>query len=1096
MKVLMIVHGFPPECSGGTESYVLRLCRELMKGGHDVEVLCGSHEGAGPGASEPTVDRDRHQGIPVHRVHRTGLYVDNWEKGFAPEVLPHLDRVLESFRPDLVHVHHWIRLTRNLIEHCHDRGVPAVCTLHDLSTTCAAAFRVHDGRFHAPTYDQPACPGCPPPGEYLDGDQVQAEWELFQADFASEMRLARRVIVPSNAHRDLVARVHPLIGGRFRVVPHGNIAPFKPRAFRRPREEERFPGGPLVLGHWGHLSFAKGLDVLLEAMAALPDPGAVRAEIFGSVVYPGERPRIDALASGLQVTWRGPYRPRDLKRIPMDLAVIPTRCSESWSFVLDEAFLLGLPAVVPDRGALPERLEGAGSLFRPGDPRDLARALQEVLEDPSLLRTWGRRIPGLLPMAEHARRMERVYREVVSSSAPLPTAPMELRDARVAWKTRLLEMRNRDREEDEARLGQLRSDLETAQRTMDQMDRGHREKDRVIAGLQERVRDLEAKLEDLRREAQHLQELRERVSARKERLRAVLGRGRELQQKLHDLEGDLRSTLQGVAQHTSASQEGAAGLGGVLDAEHSGEEPPGEFGKEPLDLLEAALDGQQRMQDVLERRNTVIRRMGTTIQELLDQLEALERRRRAKTRPAAVLPGGGRRLRILMVVHQFLPRHVAGTELYTFNLARELSRRHEVAILAAESDHDRPRFEESRHEMDGLRVHQMIHNYRWESFRDTYDCPEADAAFRRVLRAERPDIVHIQHLHHFSANFVTIARAKGIPVVFTLHDYMLLCPREGIMRRADGEICMQPVPGKCRDCIQGYTLSDTPAPPIPRGLKPGAEALVAKDVMEVLRRTRPGMDGEEDPHARAVAARLDYLARVLRDVDLFIAPSRFLQQRFLESGLIPAERIIHSDNGLDLTGRPPATPRRLPPGERLRAGYVGTLAEHKGVHVLVEAMNLIEDERVHCMIWGDLKAFTAYTERIREAIRNPRTLLMGPFPNSRVQDVLAGLDVLVVPSLWFENAPLTIREAALAGLPVIASDLGGMAESVKPGVTGLLVPPDDPGALARALLDCLKAPGPLAGFDPAALPVKSIQQDARDMEARYRKLLRRVPAGV
>ena len=88
MKILMIVHGFAPECSGGTESHVLRCSRNLVKRGHWVEILCGSHEGAGPGRMEPRVSVYEHQGLRVRKIHRTGLYVDNFEKGLAPEIEP------------------------------------------------------------------------------------------------------------------------------------------------------------------------------------------------------------------------------------------------------------------------------------------------------------------------------------------------------------------------------------------------------------------------------------------------------------------------------------------------------------------------------------------------------------------------------------------------------------------------------------------------------------------------------------------------------------------------------------------------------------------------------------------------------------------------------------------------------------------------------------------------------------------------------------------------------------------------------------------------------------------------------------------------
>jgi glycosyltransferase involved in cell wall biosynthesis len=152
---------------------------------------------------------------------------------------------------------------------------------------------------------------------------------------------------------------------------------------------------------------------------------------------------------------------------------------------------------------------------------------------------------------------------------------------------------------------------------------------------------------------------------------------------------------------------------------------------------------------------------------------------------------------------------------------------------------------------------------------------------------------------------------------------------------------------------------------------------------------------------------------------------------------------------------------------------------------------------VTCRVWGDLRAFRDYAARLRKLVQNPRTLLMGPFPPESIHEVLSTHDVLVIPSLWWENSPLTIHEAALAGVPVLASDIGGMAEYVLPGVTGQLFKVGDAADLRRHLLAFLGEEDPLPGFDPRALPIKTIEQDARDMVQRYRALLAKLrPAGT
>lgn len=1053
MKILMIVHGFAPECSGGTESYVLRLSRDLLKRGHHVEVFCGSHEGAGPGEVLPRRESFHFEGLPVHRIHRTGLYVDNWEKGLAPEVEPYLAAVLEEMRPDLVHVHHWIRLSRNLIEICHEHSVPALCTLHDLTATCPKAFRLREGTFCELPMGPESCLGCAPEGEFLDAQEVTAELELYRDDFHNELGLARRIVVPSVAHRDLICGHAPALGGRLRVVPHGNISILR----HRPRQAGSFPEGPLVIGHWGHLSVLKGIDILLEALRTSPNRDRIRLEIFGEVVYPDERPLVERLAADLDVNWHGRYVPEDLARVRMDLAVIPTRCSESHSFVLDEAFLLGLPAIVPERGALPERLSGAGGIFEPESPAGLRATIDGIFANPDRLETWRRRVPRLTYMRDHVEGLERVYHDVVSSRAPLGQTPLALRARRLGQRTRQLENRTRMLARERHALGNARGDYGRAEATLAKMQHFHEEKDKELARLKDEVR------------AQ-----RDGAAALKASLDAAQGTTRD---------AELQAEASRRAERAANSESNAVVAGklrGLLGPETAPDESA------LVEEIDPLID---RARAHISERDDLVQSMARSLDDLLETLELVERRRRPQSPDTRIRTSSriDEPLKVLFVIHQFLPLHVAGTEIYTRNLARELARRGvRVAILTAESDHDRPRFETTRREWDGIPIHQVIHNYTWEHFQETYDCPEADSIFRRVLREEQPDVVHIQHLHYFSANFVTIARSRGIPVVYTLHDYMLLCPRDGLMMRADGEICERPIATKCADCIAHLPLAAAPAPPVPRALRPGADALLPHTVAREILRTRTASNPAH-PHAAAIAERLDYLKRVLKDVDLFISPSEFLRDRFAAAGLIGADQIIVSDNGYEPSRYAPAA--RLLPHRELRVGYVGTIAEHKGLHVLIEALNGIDDPRISCRIWGNLDAFIEYSDRLRGLVNNPRTLLMGPVPPEAVPRVLASTDVLVIPSLWYENSPLTVHEAALAGIPVIASDLGGLAEYVQEGVTGCRFRVGDAEDLRAKILSFLEEPGPLPDFRPAALTIKPIAEDAAEMQRRYERIL-------
>ena len=139
MKVLLALHGYPPELVGGTESAVQALARGLLQRGHDVCVAAGSVQQS---SSFRTTRETQADGVRVVRLHRADLYFDHWQKSFSADVSAAFAALLAEERPDVVHVHHWIRMSRDLVAVAARAGVPAVVTLHDYWATCLVTFRV------------------------------------------------------------------------------------------------------------------------------------------------------------------------------------------------------------------------------------------------------------------------------------------------------------------------------------------------------------------------------------------------------------------------------------------------------------------------------------------------------------------------------------------------------------------------------------------------------------------------------------------------------------------------------------------------------------------------------------------------------------------------------------------------------------------------------------------------------------------------------------------------------------------------------------------------------------------------------------------
>ncbi len=452
-------------------------------------------------------------------------------------------------------------------------------------------------------------------------------------------------------------------------------------------------------------------------------------------------------------------------------------------------------------------------------------------------------------------------------------------------------------------------------------------------------------------------------------------------------------------------------------------------------------------------------------------------------------------MKILQVIHDFLPHHNAGSEIYTYNLSRELAKRHDVTVFCTECVPDKPQYELMEREFGGLRILEAVHNQAFETFERTYEDPEMDRLFRRILEREKPDVVHIQHLQYHSINYVREAHRRDIPVLYTLHEYCLACPRKGLMLREDLSLCPEVVVDRCADCVANDSMAPVVIGRTRARFDERMKALVPARLRRMVTK-RLVKYGFMKPPGPAQPAGRDFASeiRVRRDavldrcaeVDRFIAPSRFLRSQFVKFGIDP-DRIVFSDYGFVDEGYREIERTK---SDKVRFGFVGTLVEFKGAHLIVDAFHrLPENAAAELRIYGDLGTFPPYTQRLEKLAVRESCRLMGRFENHRVAEILADLDVLIVPSLWFENSPLTIHEAFLAGIPVITTDLGGMADLVEDDKNGLRFERGNPEDLAEKMRRLIEDPELLARLAPTGDEVKAIEDDARDHERWYAELI-------
>lgn len=412
-------------------------------------------------------------------------------------------------------------------------------------------------------------------------------------------------------------------------------------------------------------------------------------------------------------------------------------------------------------------------------------------------------------------------------------------------------------------------------------------------------------------------------------------------------------------------------------------------------------------------------------------------------------------MRILQVVHKFPPHDIGGTEIYAQSLSRQLSRKHhQVTVFHRQ---DAPDFGAESVVSEGVKVKRVFAGRvtPLRIFLSTFGNPFVEKEFIRTLDEERPDVVHFQHLMGLSPRLIFLARQRGFPTLLTLHDYWFSCANAQLIR-PKASICRGPL--LWLNCAHCAALRINAAP-----------LLIAAPLLACL-----------------FAYRARLLERALQQVDLLIAPTAFVRRIFLRRGLAP-ERILHIGHGIETEGA--VTRVRRKDGDILHFAYVGGLAWQKGVHILIEAFNGLDPSRARLSIYGTEKAFPEYAQRVHALAKTPNITFQGEVDHDQLWLALADVDLLVVPSLWYETFSLVIQEAFATKVPVIASNLGALREAVRHGVDGLLFPPGDPVALRRVLQELVDTPSLLDGLRDNIEPVKSMVEHAGEIETVYARLV-------
>jgi glycosyltransferase involved in cell wall biosynthesis len=375
-------------------------------------------------------------------------------------------------------------------------------------------------------------------------------------------------------------------------------------------------------------------------------------------------------------------------------------------------------------------------------------------------------------------------------------------------------------------------------------------------------------------------------------------------------------------------------------------------------------------------------------------------------------------MRILHLVHQYPPEFVGGVELYTQTLARQLAQRDHLVSVCVPSITAAAELVHLAME-DGVSVYRVPISPRSSTaiFTSTFGHKRFSRAWIHVLDQARPDLVHIQHLMGLPVDLVTTLQQRDLPFVVTLHDYYYFCANALLLTNYDQSICGGPQHyfncGHCAAARAGHNHAWA--------------ALFAAPIMAVRNRR---------------------LRSVIRPARKVIVPTHFVAELYRRQLDLPLEHMVIIPHGVAVPDSIPM--RQRTEGQRLQLIYIGGIAPHKGVHVLIDAVNQLPPEKIQLAVYGDLAAFPAYAADLQQRARNPGITFAGKIPHAQVWDVLRNGDVLIVPSLAYESSSLIMQEAFAMQTPVIASDLGALRETALRG-GGLLFPPGDVLALRDLL---------------------------------------------
>lgn len=440
-------------------------------------------------------------------------------------------------------------------------------------------------------------------------------------------------------------------------------------------------------------------------------------------------------------------------------------------------------------------------------------------------------------------------------------------------------------------------------------------------------------------------------------------------------------------------------------------------------------------------------------------------------------------MKILIATHSFFPDNCGGTGVLAHEVARGLRLDgHDVSILTgreedAISHQTAPWLSEDNY--DKFKIYRL--HFASAGALDTITehtfAPDRVRLVKDLVSQIKPDLVHFYHIKGFSASIIPELRRQGIPVFFTPTDYWVVCPKVTLLRTFDRKICDGP--GDAVMCVKCFKN-------MPDFLARWRMKLGQTFLRKFIKRI-------QWPYA--LGRRVKDMTECINSASQILTETKFLSNILIRHGV--DKRLIEVvPTGVDIGEIPERT--ALPPvfssQEPLRIGFIGTLSSIKGPQVLLDALSALGEEKKNLIlqIYGkQTQSDPFFAELLNKTkILSADVQFKGTFPHELMGKVLRSFHLLVVPSIWYESAPLVLCSALAVGTPVAVSRLEGMTELIEEGVQGYSFPAGDAEALKNLIAKFLDHPEMLRKiYENPHLRKRSTEDYVRDIEERYRRAL-------